>query len=94
METTNLKFGTDQFGKETPPQIKLIYRLLMFASFMWAMALEPRFPGLSEHVKYSVDSWLLIGNYGIYYFCNCFGIKPPDQIQRENVPPIETGGAH
>lgn len=83
-----IQFGTDQVGVETPPQIKLIYRWLMFISAIWFMAIDPRLPDLSEHIKYVIASWIGGGNIAIYAFCNCFGYKCPDNIPAVAIPPI------
>jgi hypothetical protein len=78
-------FNLDQVNQPTPASIKLIYRVLMFASSMWAFGFEPRFPGISEAAKHSIDAWLLIGNFGIYQFCQFFGFKAPDKIEPAKV---------
>lgn len=82
-----IQFGVGQMATETPAKIKAIYRTLMFLSLMWVMAIEPRFPQISEHVKYIIDSSLSIANYGIYFFCNCFGYAPPEQVKQDVAVP-------
>ncbi len=70
-------FGFAQFGCETPAFIKSIYRTIMFLSGFWVLVIEPRCPGVGEHVKYLVDSFLAAGNGCLYYVCNFFGWAMP-----------------
>lgn len=78
----DLTFGLDQMGKETPKSIKLIYRLTMFFSAMWAFFTMSKFCTISDHANAQVLALLGLINFGIYNFCQCFGFKCPEQIRQ------------
>jgi hypothetical protein len=78
-----VRFGIDQFNKETPAMAKRIYRAMLTFTAFWGLAVEPRLVTvLSEHTRYIIDSGLSISAAGLYYLLNFFGVtdipKPSD----------------
>ena len=80
-------------GSDTPSQVKGFYRAVIFISMFWTMTVEPRMPGLSEHLKYIIDSFLTMGSGGIYFICQFFGWSVPtaDELKKQvNMPRMVT----
>ena len=73
MERDKIEFGVDNLTKETPPQVKAVYRVVMFVCGLWAMCIEPRFPQLPEQVVHIIDNCLLALNSMVYFVCQFFG---------------------
>lgn len=79
--TTPPKIGmsVENLSADTPKAIKNIYRTIMFLSGFWAIVLEPQFNNLSPALLHNIDKWLVVGNIGIYYVCQFFGWRQPQQ---------------
>jgi hypothetical protein len=80
-----ISFSLDNIRQETPAPVRAAYRALMFLAAFWVMVLEPRFPGITEHVKYIIDSALVCTTNGVYYICQYFGWqvpKPSDPVMQ------------
>jgi len=82
----NISFTSDNFNQQTPGFIKVIYRSLMFVTLMWAMAIEPRMT-IPVNIAHDIDAWAIIANFGIYYFCQCFGFKQPEDPTKQTADP-------
>jgi hypothetical protein len=82
-------FGISQFGQPTPEHLKKYYRLILLATSIWVMALEPQLPFLSEHVRYVVTTSLAVTGSVTYYVLQFFGVTdvPPPGTGATNLPP-------
>lgn len=77
MQLQKIEWSSDNYNKETPAFIKIIYRALGALTALWIMAIEPRVH-FSIEIKYAITSTAAIGSYAIYYFCQYFGFKEPE----------------
>lgn len=56
----DLKFGVGQFGKETPHQLKLVFRIVLYLSGLWTL-LAPVLTNIEEVMRGKIDHWIVIG---------------------------------
>jgi hypothetical protein len=78
MEKDKIEFGVGQLAQETPKPVKAMYRVVMFVCGLWAMCIEPRFPGLPVQLVHVIDNWLLAINGLVYFICQFFGWRVKD----------------
>lgn len=73
-----IAFGMEGLNGATPPIVKNIYRAIMFLCGFWAIVLEPQFH-LPDTITHNIDKWLMVSNTGIYFICQFFGWRQPNQ---------------
>lgn len=61
----------------TPKGLKIFYRSLMIASFIWALLVEPIFTDIPAPVAHKIDQVLIALNTIIYQVSQLFGWTPP-----------------
>lgn len=72
MAQQTIKFGNAGLRGETPVGIKWAYRILMYASILWTMTIQPNME-FSDHVQALINQWILVANGTFYTFCQFFG---------------------
>lgn len=73
MEKEKIEFAAGHLTTDTPPQVKVVYRTVMFVCGLWAMCIEPRFPDMPAQVAHIIDNTLLALNGTVYFVCQFFG---------------------
>lgn len=71
-----------------PKGLKLSYQILMIASMIWAIVVEPIFTNIPPNMAHKVDQFLIAFNTFYYQLCQQFGWVPTKGSEEEQTTEV------
>ncbi len=63
-----------------PKGLKISYKILMIASMVWAVVVEPIFTNIPAELAHKIDQTLIAFNTLYYQLCQQFGWEEPKKV--------------